>query len=476
MNNIRQTDSLEVSAEAYWSADKSSLLKSLVKTAISKRRTFIPLVDSFILTTAVASILVLFEGSFLGFTVYHKVLYLLFSVIVTLLSFYIFGLYDNIESIKPADLAYRFIKVFLIASAMNVIVCMLFGMKDYLGYTTLLFGILGWCVCLRHLFLQMILPQPLAKRLLVVCSSDESFDIAESLAHSDDPVYNLAGCIVIDNSRLEPATIFPLHYGNDFLKAADEMDANVIALTDDLPEKSALEINKCLDQGLEVAHLFNVYEKTLGKLPLSRATFLRNYRSVNRPLYVIAKRTLDIMISLIGNLCLLLILLPVSVAIKSTSPGPIFYTQVRCGKNGRTFKFYKFRTMAEDAERKGPRLTIANDPRITAVGRFLRRMHIDEIPQFLNLLRGDLSLVGPRPERPEIISRYKNRIPFFEYRHLIKPGITGWAQVNAPYASTVEALKEKVKYDFFYIKNRCFFLDLVILLKTAKSIVQMRGQ
>lgn len=476
MNNLGHTNILELSAEANWSADNSSVLRSLVKTAISKRRVIIPFVDSVILTMAVAAILLLFEGSFSGLTVFQKVLYFLFSVATTLFCFYIFGLYDIIESIKPADLVYRFTKVFLIASAMNVVVCLLFGMEDFLGYTTLLFAILGWCVCIRHLFLQMILPQLPAKRLLIVCSNGESLDLADSLADCGNSAYELAGCIVIDDSHLEPAGVCPVRFGNDILQAAEEMDANVIALTNDLPETTALEVNKCLERGLEVAHLFNVYEKTLGKLPLSRATFLSSYRTVSRPSYVIAKRTLDLVVALFGSLCLLLVLPPLLILIKSTSPGPLFYTQTRCGKNGRTFKLYKFRTMVAEAEIKGPRLTTANDPRVTAVGRYLRRMHIDELPQFFNLLRGDLSLVGPRPERPEIISRYKDSIPFFEYRHLIKPGITGWAQVNAPYASTLEGLREKVQYDFFYIKNRCFFLDLIILLKTSKSIVQMRGQ
>lgn len=132
--------------------------------------------------------------------------------------------------------------------------------------------------------------------------------------------------------------------------------------------------------------------------------------------------------------------------------------------------------MVADAEANGPQWANINDFRITSVGRFLRRTHIDEVPQYINLLRGDISLVGPRPERPEILETYKKIIPFFEYRYLVKPGITGWAQVNAGYASTIEAAKEKIQYDFFYIKNRCFFLDLIIILKTVKSVIQMKGQ
>lgn len=475
MKNTSHTEAIQITADAYWSADKPSIVRSLIRTAISKHRIIFPLVDGIILSMAVATIVILFEGSYSAFTFYHKALFISSSVAATLFSFYIFGLYDNVKSIRPSDLAYRFAKVFIIASAMNLIICMLLGVEDYLEFTILLFGILGWCICIRQLMIYIFLPKPLAKRMMIVCNSDETVHIAEALATTDFPIYDLVGCVLSDGARVKPPENIPFYRGGSYIRAAEEMKATIIALTDDLSETSTFEINECVANGLKVKHLHNVYEKTIGRVPLSRATFLRGYQSVNRPLYVIAKRTMDLLVALVGNLCLLLILLPVTVAIKATSPGPLFYTQLRCGKNGRVFKLYKFRTMVEDAENSGARLTTTNDPRITPIGRHLRRMYIDEIPQFFNLLRGDLSLIGPRPERPEIIHRFKDDIPFFEYRHLIKPGITGWAQVNAPYAQTLEVLKEKIQYDFFYIKNRCFFLDLVILVKTAKSIVQMRG-
>lgn len=477
MNSVDQVKAQGFSAATHSEAGSSGSIKSWLKAAAPRQRLIFPLVDGVILIIAVISILVLCDSSFSSLSFYVKPIYLIISVGVTLFSFYIFGLYDHAEDIRPLDAAYRLTKVIFIASVMNVFVCLAFGLENFLGYATLLFGILGWCIFLRHLIGLLILSKPHGRRVLIVANSDDSVNIARSLTQTEGSSYDLAGCIISDKSRLDSHDEF-LTYGDekDYLGAAEMSGASIIAMTDEEMANSNQEIYKCLDHGLEVVHLYSICERALGKLPLSRATFLIGDQKVNRPIFFIAKRMLDIITAVVGNTFLLLILLPVAIAIKTTSQGPIFYSQLRCGKNGRLFKLYKFRTMVVDAERNGPQWANTNDFRITSVGRFLRRTHIDEVPQYINLLRGDISLVGPRPERPEIIDTFKNKIPFFEYRHLVQPGITGWAQVNAPYASSIEAVKEKTQYDFFYIKNRCFFLDLIILLKTVKSVVQMRGQ
>ena len=477
MNSVDRVETRSFSATAHSVSGTSGSIKSWLKAAIPQQRLIFPIVDSIILIIAVISIFVLCESSFSSLSFYVKPIYPIISVVITLFCFYIFGLYDHAEYIKPFDAAYRLTKVIFVASVMNVFVCLAFGLQNFLGYSTLLFSVLGWCIFLRHLIGLLILRKPVCKRVLIVANSDESVNIARSLAQNEGSLYDLAGCVVGDKSRLDDAGEL-LTYGDekDFLGAAEMSGASIIAMTDEEMSNTPQEIYRCLEHGLEVAHLYGICEKALGKLPLSRATFLLGDQKVNRPIFFIAKRTLDLITAVVGNIFLLLILLPVAIAIKTTSPGPIFYSQIRCGKNGHLFMLYKFRTMVVDAERNGPQWANTNDFRITSVGRFLRRTHIDEVPQFINLLRGDISLVGPRPERPEIIDTFKKKIPFFEYRHLVQPGITGWAQVNAPYASSIEAAREKIQYDFFYIKNRCFFLDLIILLKTVKSVIQMRGQ
>jgi lipopolysaccharide/colanic/teichoic acid biosynthesis glycosyltransferase len=158
------------------------------------------------------------------------------------------------------------------------------------------------------------------------------------------------------------------------------------------------------------------------------------------------------------------------------SPGPVLFRQARVGKDGKVFMLYKFRSMSVDAEQlTGPVWASEGDPRITRVGRLLRKIRLDETPQMFNVLRGDMSFIGPRPERPIFVNQLKEQIPFYILRFAVKPGITGWAQVKYPYGSTVEDAQEKLQYDLYYIKNMSIFLDLLILLKSVQVVLFARG-
>jgi lipopolysaccharide/colanic/teichoic acid biosynthesis glycosyltransferase len=166
----------------------------------------------------------------------------------------------------------------------------------------------------------------------------------------------------------------------------------------------------------------------------------------------------------------------VAIGIRLSSPGPVLYHQDRVGKDGRVFKIHKFRSMCVDAEaRTGPAWATSDDPRVTRVGRFLRRLRLDELPQLWNVLRGDMSFVGPRPERPEFVSELTERIPFYGQRHVVRPGLTGWAQVRHEYGSTVEDALEKLQYELFYIKHMSLGFDLFIVLETIKTVLVRRG-
>ena len=163
-------------------------------------------------------------------------------------------------------------------------------------------------------------------------------------------------------------------------------------------------------------------------------------------------------------------MLCVALLIKFESAGPVFYRQERVGLNGRVFTLFKFRSMSVDAEKEGkPLWASQRDPRITRVGAFMRATRIDELPQLLNVLRGEMSFVGPRPERPHFVEQLEQIIPFYRERSWVKPGITGWAQVNYPYGASVEDAREKLAYDLYYVKNRSLFLDLLILISTVTS-------
>ena len=190
----------------------------------------------------------------------------------------------------------------------------------------------------------------------------------------------------------------------------------------------------------------------------------------------VLKRALDIFASIVLLIITLPTLIAVGIAIKLDSRGPIFYRQDRVGRNGVTFTIYKFRTMRSDAESAGiPQWAAARDPRITRIGWFLRMTRIDELPQILNVLRGQMSFVGPRPERPFFVQTLAAEIPFYSERHRVRPGITGWAQINYPYGASIEDAKAKLSYELYYIKNYSFLFDLLIMLSTAEAVLFKRG-
>lgn len=222
-----------------------------------------------------------------------------------------------------------------------------------------------------------------------------------------------------------------------------------------------------------------VYEAITGKLPIESLRlgwllFSPGFH-VSRAL-MFYKRTISMFLSVVGLLLSLPLIPFIALAIKLTSSGPILYRQKRVGREGSVFDCFKFRTMHADAEAdSGPTWAGDNDPRITPVGRFLRLSRLDEIPQLWNVLRGDMSLVGPRPERPQFVHWLKREIPHYNLRHTVRPGITGWAQIRYKYGNTVEDAKEKLRYDLFYIKNISPGLDLLILFETIKTILWGRG-
>lgn len=190
----------------------------------------------------------------------------------------------------------------------------------------------------------------------------------------------------------------------------------------------------------------------------------------------VAKRTFDVAVSLAFLMGTLPITLLAAAAVKLTSAGPVFYRQERVGLNGRTFHLLKFRSMTVDAEKDGtPQWARANDARVTPVGRFIRKTRIDEIPQVLNVLKGEMSFIGPRPERPFFVEQLAEQIPFYRERHSVRPGISGWAQINYPYGASVEDARRKLAYDLYYVKNGSMFLDLLILVQTAKVILWNEG-
>lgn len=248
----------------------------------------------------------------------------------------------------------------------------------------------------------------------------------------------------------------------------------------DTPPDLLQTLLDCKLRGFRVEHGLEFCERLYGKIWLEALrpqwlVFSAGFSASK--VFLRLKRVLDIVLALLLILVTAPLAVLIAVAIRLSSPGLILFCQERVGEQGRVFTLYKFRSMYEEAEREtGPAWTQENDGRVTPLGGFLRRFHLDEIPQALNVLAGDLSFVGPRPERPYFVELLKRRIPYYHLRHYVRPGITGWAQVHYGYAASIEDAYEKLQFDLYYLKNMSVLVDLKVLLKTFKRILSGGGR
>ncbi|MDD5146473.1 MAG: sugar transferase [Candidatus Pacebacteria bacterium] len=400
----------------------------------------------------------IFEKHILPFSL----LYLIWFIV-----FYIFGLYD-LNLIKPKrELVTRLGQALIICLGIGIL---LFYFVDFFGITpksNLLLDIL--LLGLLVMFWRRAFYAFFSSLYLQRVSFLGSNHLAEKLIHSfqTDPQMGYKFCGFLDNSK----TLAP---------QIKKQKIDILIIAQDLSEnhKATNELYNCLYLKIKIWDLAKAYETILQKIPIdfvNQIWFLENLKESEKKTYDSLKRLSDFLVSFI----LLIITAPLwiifAILIKTEDRGPVFYKQERVGKNRKVFKLWKFRSMKIDAEKTGPQWAGKEDKRVTKVGKTLRRWHFDEFPQMLNVLWGDITLVGPRPERPEFVSKLEKAIPHYHLRHLIKSGFTGWAQIKFRYARTIEDSQEKFQYDLFYIKNRSFFLDLGILLKTFQLFFKGEG-
>jgi sugar transferase (PEP-CTERM system associated) len=336
----------------------------------------------------------------------------------------------------------------------------------------------------RFLILPMINVGALKRRVLVIGVGELARRIERLVAANAN-----RGFLVVDYLRLAneaPHISSPyidhrrMLGGRPIAQIADEksVDEVVIAVRDrrGLPTSELLD---CKFKGINVSDYLTFWERETGKIDLdalhpSWFFFSDGFRNNWYPNFI--KRLFDVVVSLIFVAITLPLIALIAIAIRIEGPGPIFYAQERVGLNGRRFLLMKFRSMSVNAETDGvPRWAAANDQRITRIGALIRKTRIDELPQVFNVLKGDMSFIGPRPERPFFVETLTKDIPYYGERHRVKPGISGWAQINYPYGASVEDAREKLTYDLYYVKNRSLFLDLVILLPTARVVLWPEG-
>jgi sugar transferase (PEP-CTERM system associated) len=363
----------------------------------------------------------------------------------------------------------------------------------YYCFPTLLFGrgvffISMVCVCLlivswRYGYNWMLKRKMLTERIFILGSGKLSKTILDEIGSRPDSGYYVAGIVSMTSGLTHqiPETIPYFTLNGDLWRLVEshQIKKIVVAMDDRRGKLPLDELLHCKTNGIPVLEGQSFYEKLAGRILAeninpSSFIFSEGFRKSRLPRFL--TRCASLVLAAIGLLITLPLTVIIAVAIKLESRGAVFYKQVRCGEGDRVFELWKFRTMVDDAEAlSGPAWAQENDSRVTRVGKVLRRYRLDEIPQMWNVLKGDMSFVGPRPERPEFVQNLKNIIPYYSERHTVKPGITGWAQVCYRYGSSAQDALEKLKYDLFYIKNMSIVLDLVVIFRTIKIVLRQSG-
>ena len=314
-------------------------------------------------------------------------------------------------------------------------------------------------------------------RVVLVAAADDVDALAVELGRAPERPASLVAALTVDDARSpEPpaAPSLPL------VDAAARVDATVVVLGRDAQsdESVVMQAAQLHERGVRIRTLSMFYEQWLGKLPVSeleRVSLLFDIGEVHAPRYARIKRLADVTIAACALPVLVGLIPVVAVANRFGNRGPLLFRQPRTGRHGRVFSILKFRTMTPTGDGAGAS-TVVDDPRITRFGGLLRKTHLDELPQIWNILRGELSIVGPRPEQPHLVAQLEGKIPFYGLRHLVRPGLTGWAQVKYHYGSDELDALEKLQYEFFYLRHQSLALDLRIVGRTARSVVGGDGR
>jgi exopolysaccharide biosynthesis polyprenyl glycosylphosphotransferase len=353
------------------------------------------------------------------------------------------------------------------------------------GVATFIVLSAGFTFLWRLAFIKIFTAELFTRRVLVVGAGKAGCTLCSIIKEINPPPFYVAGLIDDDPKKLglQIASCYPVLGNNtslELLVAEKGITDLIVAISGEMKPEMFQALVNAQEKGLNVRSMPAVYEELLGRVPiflLQSDWILRSFVDETQVggFYEGIKRLIDIVGGLIGSLILLVLIPIVTILIMIETGWPVIFTQRRLGMYGEEYMTFKFRTMVKNAEKVKAQVTQVNDARITRVGRILRKSHLDEWPQFLNVLKGEMSLVGPRPEQSELVAQLQANIPFYRTRLLVKPGLTGWAQVNFGYAATVEDTAVKLEYDLYYIKHRNLLLDLVIMLRTVGTVIGFRG-
>jgi len=402
-----------------------------------------------------------------------------------LAAFYLFDLYDFLVMHDRRELVLRLVQALGLAWIALAFSFYAFpGLMLGRGISLIALPLALALMVLWRVSIHWFLGHPdFGERLLIVGSGNLAVELAREVLDRPDAGYRIVGFVGTDAELLGKSLINPRVIGLteelDQIVKREGIDRIVVAMGErrgQLPTNKLLQLSLAGEVTIEEGAAF--YERVTGRVSLNMlrpSWLIFTGRGRQKKIAELSRATVHWLVAFIGAILSLPIVIVTALLIKLESRGPIFYKQERVGKNGRIFTLMKFRSMRVDAEQDGPVWASKKDTRTTRVGRVIRKIRVDEIPQFWNILKGEMSFVGPRPERPHFVAQLAEEIPFYEQRHHIAPGLTGWAQIKYPYGASIEDARQKLQYDLFYIKNQGLMLDAIILFETIKIILFGRG-
>jgi exopolysaccharide biosynthesis polyprenyl glycosylphosphotransferase len=460
----------------------------MYKMALHLKRILLLLGDFLALQLALIATLVLRYGEFDMQTLQlHETPFLIISLL-WVVGLFVTGLYD----LTKARNTLVYFRTFLEGMFINLLIAFaffylipVFGIEPRTNLL-LFFAISLLLIYIWRLVFNKFVAKGLFKtRMLYIGPADDALALRELITTS---VLGFELVTVIHTSprtSYEPDGIRWLNYLDNLANTIQEDRINAVVLGHGIEEMPALReaLYSSLYTSVALIDRKELEETLTGRVPVAsvdKSWFLRHLRESEKAWFESAKRGMDIITAIPFAILTITATPIVAILMKSTSSGAVFFTQERIGKHGKSFRIVKFRTMhhpkgASSAETGGAQFATAGDPRITKVGKILRITRIDELPQIWNVIKGDMSIVGPRPERPEFVEQLTERMPYYALRHLTRPGLTGWAQTHYKYASTLDDNLVKLQYDLFYVKHRSLVLDIAILLKTINTILRQQG-
>jgi exopolysaccharide biosynthesis polyprenyl glycosylphosphotransferase len=409
------------------------------------------------------------------------------------LGFYLIGIGSVFEmyNLQVASNQFQVIKSSILTASTTVLVYLLTPIytpglpSNRIQILIFFIAIFGALFLWRMVYVRFFASNRFLKKVVLVCDQDQLEELVKGLVNVD-PHYRVLGYVNSDGNTnktdLKKIKNIPIDLFKSFV--VDHSISEIVVAsqkTDGITVELYNQLIDILETGFFIREYTQVYESLTQRVPVQYVSrdFYRYFpfsRSNQNQLYLFVVRLSEVVIAAVGLLIGILLTPLIALGNVLFNKGKLFYTQERVGKNGEIFNIVKFRTMIKNAEKEGAVFATANDTRITPFGKILRKSRLDEFPQFINILKGDMAVIGPRPERPIFVKEIAERMPFYETRHVIKPGLTGWAQVNYSYGATIEDSLIKLQYDLYYIKHRSLFLDVSIILKTLSTVLFYRGQ